>query len=315
MRRVKLKKCKRVHSLRFTPDGGRLVALGGYEVRGVDTAIHVDPQTGAEVARLDVMAWCAAVAPDPARVAAGNPYPDPGGLPVRWIDTNSTGGWHPLPVECSTEDEILGLAFGPDGSWLAVGGTRHYSSGARGLDRVEYRVALWQLDPPAESGEFRVAAGPNVMAVSPDGTRLALSGGIDGNRQVYVYDLTTGKRAWEFRPTEMRTRVLVFDSSGRLAVVNGRTVLLLPPDGGDPLFLLGGQTKQVNAVAFSPDGRHLLSASHDGAIRIWDAATGEPVKSFDWQIGPVTAVAFAPDGLTCAAGGLDGQVVVWDVDA
>jgi WD40 repeat protein len=58
----------------------------------------------------------------------------------------------------------------------------------------------------------------------------------------------------------------------------------------------------------------MLSASHDGAIRMWDAATGGGVAAFDWTIGPVTAVAFAPDGLTAAAAGEKGQVVTWDTD-
>ncbi|MDB5310651.1 MAG: hypothetical protein JWO38_4853 [Gemmataceae bacterium] len=70
----------------------------------------------------------------------------------------------------------------------------------------------------------------------------------------------------------------------------------------------------MNAVALTRDGRRLLTASHDGLIRVWDAATGEPGPTFDWQVGPVTAVAFAPDGLTCAAAGLSGKVVAWDVD-
>ena len=79
-------------------------------------------------------------------------------------------------------------------------------------------------------------------------------------------------------------------------------------------MLLGEHPQQVNAVAVTPDGSRLLTASHDGAIRTWDANTGASGPAYEWGIGPVTALAFSPDGLTCAAAGLSGNVVVWDVD-
>ena len=153
------------------------------------------------------------------------------------------------------------------------------------------------------------------MAFSADGTRLAVAGGMDADPVTHCYALATGEALHTFVPPGTVTRGVRFLPDGRLAVANGRTVYVLPADGGEPLFTLAGHPKQVNAVALTPDGRRLLSASHDGAIRTWDAGTGEPGPAFDWGIGPVTAVAFAPDGLTCAAAGLNGKVVVWDVDA
>ena len=97
-------------------------------------------------------------------------------------------------------------------------------------------------------------------------------------------------------------------------LTHGQVIGSSTPDGGKPEFVLEAGSKQMNAGVFSPDGRHILTGAHDGALRVWDAADGSPVKSFDWQIGPVTAVAFAPDGLTCAAAGTNGRVVLWDVD-
>ena len=70
--------------------------------------------------------------------------------------------------------------------------------------------------------------------------------------------------------------------------------------------------KQVNCIAFSPDGRDLVSACQDEQVRVWDVKTGELLRCYDWKVGAVTSLAFAPDGLTVAAGGEKGQVVVWD---
>ena len=152
-----------------------------------------------------------------------------------------------------------------------------------------------------------------VLNFKADGSRLAATGGVDGDTRVVVFDVAAKRECLTFGPPATVTRCVLFLPDGRLAVANGRNVYLLPAAGG-PTELLGEHPKQVNAVAVTPDGRRLLTASHDGSIRTWDAATGASGPSFDWEIGPVTALAFSPDGLTCAAAGLNGNVVVWDAD-
>ena len=50
----------------------------------------------------------------------------------------------------------------------------------------------------------------------------------------------------------------------------------------------------MSAVAFSPDGKTLASASDDGTMRLWDAATGESRATLKGHEGRVSAVAFSP---------------------
>jgi len=74
-----------------------------------------------------------------------------------------------------------------------------------------------------------------------------------------------------------------------------------------------GHTDFVNAVAFSSDGRYILSGSNDTTMRLWEVATGKEYRIFKGFPSFVLAVAISPDGRYVAAAGRDTTMRLWEV--
>lgn len=75
-----------------------------------------------------------------------------------------------------------------------------------------------------------------------------------------------------------------------------------------PMLDTGGHMLLVAGLAFTPDGRQLVSASEDKTIRIWDLATGKTVRTIRGESTPgiqgkIYAMALSPDGKWLAVGG------------
>ncbi|KAF5341901.1 hypothetical protein D9611_001390 [Ephemerocybe angulata] len=69
----------------------------------------------------------------------------------------------------------------------------------------------------------------------------------------------------------------------------------------------------ISHVAYSPNARHIASASDDGVIRIWDSQTGMPVSEpLQGHTYAVWVVAYSPDGRHIASGSADKTIRLWD---
>jgi uncharacterized protein YjiK len=73
-----------------------------------------------------------------------------------------------------------------------------------------------------------------------------------------------------------------------------------------------GHENGVNSVAFSPDGKTIVSGSRDNTIRLWDT-TGKPIgQPFKGHENGVNSVAFSPNGKTVVSGSRDKTIRLWD---
>ena len=82
-----------------------------------------------------------------------------------------------------------------------------------------------------------------------------------------------------------------------------------------PLLELRGHTKHLLDVAFSPDGRTLLSASADATLKLWDTVDGREPRTFQGHSQEVLSVAVSPNGQLAVSGGMDKTVRVWDMSS
>ncbi|KAL0945101.1 hypothetical protein HGRIS_004254 [Hohenbuehelia grisea] len=79
------------------------------------------------------------------------------------------------------------------------------------------------------------------------------------------------------------------------------------------LLHLRGHTDGVTSVAFSADGRRIVSGSCDTTVRVWDSSTGHPaMPPLEGHTDRVTSVAFSPDGRHIVSGSWDETIRVWD---
>lgn len=136
---------------------------------------------------------------------------------------------------------------------------------------------------------------------------------VTGHRKLRLWDITTSKPI-DF-PQKGGCHAVTLSPDGRLmSVAVDWTAKIYDVAKRRELLELKGHKGQVAALAFSPDGKTLMTGSWDQTVRLWDTSTGKERANYQWDIGRVYCATYAPDGLRLAAGGDLGRVVVWDAE-
>jgi WD40 repeat protein/tetratricopeptide (TPR) repeat protein len=228
----------------------------------------------------------------------------------------------PLSPPLAKDGWATDATFSPDGRLVALVVTS-------GLASVSvWDTATWQLAGPPLQRSSGLQAW-----FSPDGRRLVTATSspshlhrgppetpaeaTPGEGKAQVWDVTTGKLLFPALVQNGDVRHVAFSPDGRRLLTTGGNEakvwdaatgrLLISPLRHTSALQPAGRSASVRHAAFSPDGRLVATAGEDNTLRVWDAATGEP-------LGPSLAgsgwhVAFSPDGRSLLATTIDRVVV------
>jgi WD40 repeat protein/serine/threonine protein kinase len=207
-------------------------------------------------------------------------------------------------------DYVTCVAFSPDSKFLASAG-------------IDHTVRLWDM---AARKEIRKLIGHTdevwCVAFNPIGNEV-VSSSYDGS--IRFWDLDTGKEKMALNPGG-KIRSLAFSPDGtRLGWARSEedfskpaVVTVWDVSNKKEIVAFRDHASTVTSVAFSPDGRRIVSASalEKSAVKIWDAETGSELLSISLPVADDPRATFSPDGKRVAIVNGDmvnGQVAIHDV--
>ena len=118
-------------------------------------------------------------------------------------------------------------------------------------------------------------------------------------------------RAASARFAALEARLAAVVSGG---AAGGSSVVPLPVTGATHRATLSGHTDEINALALSPDGGTVVSASDDKTLKIWNVATRMCTATLRGHDESVNACSWSPDGRTIVSGSSDRTLKLWDVE-
>jgi serine/threonine protein kinase/WD40 repeat protein len=197
----------------------------------------------------------------------------------------------------------LCLGFSPDGTLLASA-------------HVDGVVHLWDMAKGEEVPvRLRHDESVGTLAFSPDGSTLA-TGSLDASLRLWdVGAALSGEARRELVRQPSGVTALAWTGGGEWILTGhaSRVLRLTDPHRSRLLATMRGPEGLVSLLVLSPDGRHVVVASHDRTVRLFDLATREPAGQLGPLRRPATALCFLADGGYLATVCQDSSVQLWDL--
>ena len=195
------------------------------------------------------------------------------------------------------------VAFAPDGSLLAVGGSKE----VRLVDPKNGKILA------TLAGHAGLVTG---IAFGPDGDWLAAAGGLPARwGEIKLWDLETRTLRRTFEGHDDSIYAVAVSPDGKLLASGSydKLIKLWDVESGKELRTLKDHIDSVFAVTFSPNGEWLASGAADRSVKIWDVATGKRLFTMSEPLDGLNSVVFHPSGKQVAAAGLDKTIRTWDL--
>ena len=205
---------------------------------------------------------------------------------------------------------VMGVAFSADGRRLVTAS-------------VDRTAKVWDATTGKQLITFQGHKGDLYCAAfSPDGQWIVTGAGFGRQGispgEAKVWDAATGQQLFELQGHNYSVAAVAISHDGR-RIATAAAELLYGSSEVKVWDAATGQellnlpfTENVRGVAFSPDGRRLVTGSHKGKVKAWDAATGEDLLTIRAHNGVITSVAFSPDGQRMVSSSWDKTARVWD---
>jgi serine/threonine protein kinase/WD40 repeat protein len=177
------------------------------------------------------------------------------------------------------------------------------------------RVWVWHLRPPSEEQDCGTTEISDLVHTA-DG-RYFIMGDSDRRVAAFEWNAQQGYALRQVHQWELSEVSAVAISHDDELVASGTwdesgDITLHKFADMQPVGVLHGHQGPIRDLAFSPDGRFLLSASKDNTARLWDVATRQQVRLLHTFGNRARCVAFSPDGALAAIAGQDGVLLIYD---
>ncbi|MBD1861761.1 MULTISPECIES: serine/threonine-protein kinase [Trichocoleus] len=191
---------------------------------------------------------------------------------------------------------------------LAVG----HENGANLWDLTAGKLLGTLVSQDRFSDDYSIDGPIFSVAISLD-NQIVVGGSHDG--KIKLWELSTGNLLDVISTGhEGLVKPLIFSPNEHILASSGSddsTIKVWDLKNHELVHTCNGHTDRIRALAFSPDGHTLASASSDETVGLWDMKTGEKLLSLEGHSGPVLSVTFSPDSQTLVTGGQDKTIKIW----